>query len=131
MVALAPDHRLASRAEIRLADLSDDDWIAASVDGIIVSACRAAGFEPNLVSITHDQLAIGSLITRGIAVTLVPGLLAEAFKDLTVRPIAGAAPTRDVYLVLPPGGQHRLVAPTLKALDSISSRLRDPDPQPE
>lgn len=131
MVALAPDHRLASRAEVRLADLSDDDWIAASPDGIIVSACRGAGFEPNLVSITRDQLAIGALITRGIAVTLVPGLLAEAFKDLAVRPIAGAAPTRDVYTVLPPGGRHPLVAPTLEALSSISDRLHEPEPLPE
>jgi DNA-binding transcriptional LysR family regulator len=123
MVALAPDHRLADRAEVRLSDLSEDGWIAASTDGIIVSACRDAGFEPNLVSVTHDQLAIGAMILRGLAVTLVPGLLADAFKDLAVRPISGAAPTRDVYAVLPPGARHRLVAPTLDALDSIAARL--------
>ena len=57
-------------ARIRIADLSDDDWTAASTDGLIVRACRAAGFKPNLVSITHDQLAIRALIRRGLAVTL-------------------------------------------------------------
>ena len=82
MVALAPDHPLAERPEVRLADLSEDDWTAALPDGLIVGACRAAGFEPNLVSITHDQLAIRALIARGLAVTLAPQLLADAFNDL-------------------------------------------------
>jgi DNA-binding transcriptional LysR family regulator len=81
-VALPPDHRLAQRPEVRLADLSDDDWTAASTEGLIVRACGDSGFNPNLVSITHDQLAIRALITRGLAVTLAPQLLADAFKDL-------------------------------------------------
>src|SRR3954470_8726021 len=36
MVAVAADHRLAQRPEVRLADLSEDDWTAASTDGLIV-----------------------------------------------------------------------------------------------
>ena len=79
MVALAPDHRLAREPEVRLAELSDEDWTAALTDGVIVRACRAAGFEPNLISITRDQLAIRALIIRGLAVTLVPELLADPF----------------------------------------------------
>jgi DNA-binding transcriptional LysR family regulator len=129
MVAMAPEHPLADRGEVRLAELSEEDWIAASTDGIIVTACRAAGFEPNLVSITRDQLAIGALVSRGIAVTLVPGLLAEAFTDLAVRPISGAAPSRDVYSVLPPGKRHRLVDPTLEALDAIAAQRREGKPR--
>lgn len=123
MVALAPDHPLADRSEVRLADLSEDDWTAALTDGLIVRACRAAGFEPNLVSITHDQLAIRALIARGLAVTLAPQLLADAFRDLALRPIAGGSPTRDVYALLPPGGRHPLVAPTLEALDATAAEL--------
>ncbi|MEA2133966.1 MAG: hypothetical protein QOC68_1875 [Solirubrobacteraceae bacterium] len=123
MVALAPDHRLAQRPEVRLADLRDDDWTAASADGLIVRACRAAGFTPNLVSITHDQLAIRALIARGLAVTLAPQLLADAFKDLTLRPIAGPSPARDVYALLPPGARHPLVAPTLDALHTTAAEL--------
>jgi molybdate transport repressor ModE-like protein len=124
LVALPVDHRLAGRAAVRLADLSDDDWTAAATDGLIVRACRAAGFEPNLVSITRDQLAIRALVTRGLAVTLVPQLLADPFRDLALRPIAGAGPARDVYALLPPGGRHPLVAPTLDALDTIAAELR-------
>ena len=88
-------------------------------------ACRAAGFEPNLVSLTRDQLAIRGLVSRGLAVTLVPQLLAEPFRDLALRPIAGAGPARDVYALLPPGGRHPLVGPALEALDAIAAELRD------
>src|SRR4051812_40206088 len=126
MVALAPDHHLAQRADIRLADLREDDWTAASTDGLIARACQAAGFTPNLVSITHDQLAIRALISRGLAVTLAPQLLADAFKDLTLRPISGPSPARDVYALLPPGERHPLVAPALAALNTNAAQLQEP-----
>jgi DNA-binding transcriptional LysR family regulator len=123
MVAMAPDHRLAERADVHLADLRGDDWTAALTDGVIVRACRAAGFEPNLVSITHDQLAIRGLIIRGLAVTLAAELLADPFKDLALRPIAGMTVARDVYALLPPGRRHPLVEPTLAALDAVADEL--------
>src|SRR5436190_1470663 len=120
MIALGPDHPLAAQAEVAIADLRDDDWTAALPNGLIVRACRAAGFEPNLVSITSDQLAIRGLVARGLAVTLVPALLAEAFRDLALRPILGPGPARDVYALLPPAGRHPLVAPMLEALEAVS-----------
>jgi DNA-binding transcriptional LysR family regulator len=123
MVALPPDHRHAGDAEVALIDLRDDDWTAALTDGVIVRACRAAGFEPNLVSITHDQLAIRGLIIRGLAVTLAAELLADPFKDLALRPIAGMTVARDVYALLPPGRRHPLLAPMLEALDEVANEL--------
>ncbi len=123
LVALAPDHRLARRRAVRLADLSRDDWSVALTDGMIVRACRNAGFEPNIVSITRDQLAISALVRRGLAVTLVPELLADPFRDLTLRPIAESDLTRDVYALLPPGGRHALIPDVLDALATISASL--------
>ena len=120
MVAMAPDHRLAAESEVRLADLRGDDWTASVADGLIVRACRAAGFEPQLISLTRDQLAIRALVGRGLAVTLAPALLTEAFDDLVLRPIAGPSPARDVYALLPPGGRHPLVSPVLDALDAVA-----------
>ena len=124
LVAMAPDHPRAAQHEVDLADLRDDDWTAALTDGVIVRACRAAGFEPRLVSITHDQLAIRGLVIRGLAVTLVAELLADPFKDLALRPIAGMTVARDVYALLPPGRRHPLVAPTLQALDELAVGMR-------
>jgi len=128
MVALAPNHPLARQPEVRLADLSHEDWTAALTDGVIVRACRAAGFEPNLISITRDQLAIRALIIRGLAVTLVPELLADPFKGLALRPIADVKIARDVCALLPPGRRHPLLAPTLAALDAVAAELSTTQP---
>ena len=124
LVALAPEHELARQDAVRLSDLADEDWTAAYTDGLIVRACRAAGFEPRLVSLTRDQLAIRALITRGLAVTLAPRLLAEAFPGTAPRPIAGEGPERDVYALLPPGGRHPLAQPMLAALTEAADELR-------
>src|SRR3954463_13373896 len=126
MIAIAPGHPLAKREAVALAALAGDDWTAAHTDGLIVSACRAAGFEPNLVSLTSDQLAIRALIARGLAVTLVPELLADAFADLALRPIAGPSPTRDVYVLLPPGARHPLAPPALRVLHAAAAELAGP-----
>jgi len=90
LVALAPHHPLAERPAISLGDLRADDWTAALTDGLIARACRAAGFEPNLVSITHDQLAIRALVLRGLAVTLVT-LEKEPTQVSSADPGAGGA----------------------------------------
>jgi DNA-binding transcriptional LysR family regulator len=125
LVALPPDHRLAGQKSVRIRDLAEDDWTAAYTDGLIVRACRAAGFEPRLVSITRDQLAIRGLITRGLAVTLAPRLLAEAFTDTALRQIAGKGPERDVYALLPPGGRHPLAQAMLTALAHTAEELKE------
>jgi molybdate transport repressor ModE-like protein len=124
LVALPPDHRLARHRAVRLSDLADEDWTATYTDGLIVHACRAAGFEPRLVSLTRDQLAIRAMIIRGLAVTLVPGLLGETFKDTALRPIAGVSPERIVYALLPPGGRHSLAHPMLSALTETAHELQ-------
>ena len=128
LVALAPHHPLAAQPAVSVGELRDDDWTAALTDGLIVRACRAAGFEPNLVSLTHDQLAIRGVVLRGLAVTLVPQLLADAFADLALRPLAGPSPTRDVYALLPPGARHPLVAPYLDAVHDLTTKLAEPPP---
>ena len=123
LVALPPEHDLARRTAVRIGDLADDDWTAAYTDGLIVRACRSAGFEPRLVSITRDQLAIRARIARGLAVTLAPRLLAEAFTGTALRPIDGEGPERDVYALLPPGGRHPLAQPLIAALTQTADEL--------
>jgi DNA-binding transcriptional LysR family regulator len=111
----------------RIAELADENWTAPSTDGMVVRACREAGFEPRLVSLTRDQLAIRALVRRGLAVTLAPGLLAEAFVGVALRTIAGtAAPHRDVYVLQPEGGRHPLAAAAVAALEETAAELASP-----
>ena len=123
LVALSPEHRLAGQSSVRLADLADDDWSVASTDGLIVRMCRAAGFEPRIVSLTRDQLAIRALVMRGLAVTSAPQLLAEAFQGVALLPIAGSRPGRDVFAVLPPGGRHPLAEAAVDALAEAAAEI--------
>jgi DNA-binding transcriptional LysR family regulator len=116
VVVLPPGHRLAGRKRIRLAQLGDEPWIAATPGGLIYRACVAAGFEPRLAYRTDDPLAIRALVAAGLAVTLTPSLLASQLHGIATIPVAGPAPRRVVYALAPPQGAHPLVAPFLEAL---------------
>ena len=122
-LAARPPTRRASRS-VRLADLADDDWTAASTDGLIVRACRAAGFEPRLVSITRDQLAIRALITRGLAVTLAPSCSPKP--SPTPRSARSPAPPPNATSTpcFHPAADTRLAQPMLAALTETATELQ-------
>lgn len=124
LVAVWPGHPLARRKRIPLAALAEEPWVAPSDSGMIAAACRAAGFTMRLTMISRDPLANRALVARGLAVSLVPRLLAGEFAGTELRPLAGPGPERDVYALLPPGGRHRLLGPALDALAEAAEGLR-------
>jgi DNA-binding transcriptional LysR family regulator len=124
LVALWPGHPLTKRKRVPLEALRDEPWVAPSDTGMIAAACREAGFTMRLTMISRDPLANRALVARGLAVSLVPRLLAGEFAGTELRPLAGPGPERDVYALLPPGGRHRLVAPALAALAEVADGLR-------
>jgi molybdate transport repressor ModE-like protein len=103
-LALPPRHRLARRKQIPLTALADDAWTAPSRDGLIVRACRAAGFEPRLNIITGDPLAIRAVVRAGLAVTMTPRLLAAQLHGLPILHVDGDSPRRELYALLPDAG---------------------------
>jgi DNA-binding transcriptional LysR family regulator len=108
LVALPPDHRLAKLDKVPIAALADEPWTAPSASHLIARACQAAGFEPRLISIMRDPLAMRGLISQGLAVSLVPQLGSEVLDGVALRPVDGPAPERDVYAMVPAGGRHPL-----------------------
>jgi DNA-binding transcriptional LysR family regulator len=120
VVVLPPRHRLAGRRSVRLADLAEDQWTVADPDGLIVHACRAAGFEPRISILTGDPLAIGAVVRAGLAVTLTPRLLAGRHPGVHVAAVEGDTPRRAVYALLPDAGAR---APELALLDEIEGAL--------
>ncbi len=81
--------------------------MAPSRDGLVVDACRAAGFEPRLVLVVRDPLAVRAIAEAGIAVTLTPQLLARLrLPGVANLPLSGPAPRRQLYALLPPAGVH-------------------------
>jgi DNA-binding transcriptional LysR family regulator len=124
LVALPADHPLAGAPAIDLAELADQPWTVPSTDGLLVRACRAAGFEPRIVAVTREQVAIRALIRRHLAITLAPELLAGAFDGLQLRAIAGGGPQRAVYALLPAAGRHPLAREVLDDLHRQVTELR-------
>jgi DNA-binding transcriptional LysR family regulator len=108
LVALPPDHPLAKLDKVPIAALKDEPWTAPSASHLIARACRAAGFEPRLISIMRDPLAMRGLVSQGLAVSLVPHLGSEVLDGVALRPVDGPAPERDVYAMVPSGGRHPL-----------------------
>jgi DNA-binding transcriptional LysR family regulator len=104
------------RKRIRLADLADDPWLAATRDGLIVRACRSAGFEPRLAFLTDDPLAINSIIRAGLAVSLTSELLAPQLRGIAVASLTGEPVRRTIYALTPPGRLHPLAGSCLDAI---------------
>jgi DNA-binding transcriptional LysR family regulator len=116
VAALGPRHRLTRRRRIRLADLADDTWTAATRDGLIYRACVAAGFEPRIAYLTGDPLAIRSLVVASLTVTLTPRLLAPQLVGVSTPALTGDPVQRTIYAVVPPTAPHPLAAPFLAGL---------------
>ena len=123
LATVGPAHRLAGRTRLRLTDLAGDPWLAATRDGLIVGACRAAGFEPRLTILTDDPLAINSFVAAGLAVTLSSELLAGHLQGVSTAALAGGSVRRAIYAVAPPAGAHPLVAPFLDAVTNVTPKL--------
>jgi DNA-binding transcriptional LysR family regulator len=117
VVALPPKHRLARRKQIGLAELAGDAWTAPSRDGLIVRACRAAGFEPSLNIITGDPLAIRAVVRAGLAVTMTPRLLAAQLQGVRILTVDEHAPQRDLYALLPDAGARATEQAFLEELE--------------
>jgi DNA-binding transcriptional LysR family regulator len=118
LAALPADHPLAGRDRIALSALAHDTWMAPSRDHLIHRACVAAGFEPRIAYVTRDPLAIGELVGAGLAVTLVPSLLAGRLSGVAVLPLEDAVPRRALYALTPASG----VRPAARAFVDAAAR---------
>jgi DNA-binding transcriptional LysR family regulator len=124
MLAMLPrEHRLTLNSRVRLSDLAGEHWIVGAPDptsSIIVSACLAAGFEPNVVFETDDPLATQSLIAAGLGVSLSsPWAAAVLREDLVLKPLAPPVPVRRVRALVadPPGPGARILLELARELE--------------
>ena len=121
VLLLPPDHRLAGRRSVRVADLAGERWTAPSRDGIVARACRAAGFEPHITILTSDPLAIAELVRTGLAVSMTPRLLATRMAGVHAVAIAATPPRRMLYALLPDHGVRPLDVEFLSELEPAAA----------
>jgi DNA-binding transcriptional LysR family regulator len=123
MLALLPaDHRLAGRDEVALRELRPEPWMAPSRDGLIVRACRAAGFEPRITILTRDPLASRAIAAAGLAVSLTPSLVSRIeLPGIATPPLRGRGPRRTIYALVPDQGRHPLAPALLEQLEAAAA----------
>lgn len=89
-IALPPDHPLASRKSLRLADLADARWIDAPGVAPALTDLRrlagTAGFRPALRYRGTDTATLVALAAAGHGLTLLPAGIARAFPAVAAVP---------------------------------------------
>jgi DNA-binding transcriptional LysR family regulator len=120
-------HRLAGRRKIRLGELEHEPWTAPSTTGILVTACRAAGFEPDVHFLTRDVLAIRAVVAAGLAVSLSPRLIAGHLEGVRSIELRDDPPKRAVYALTPRTGTTAAARAFLEALPTRTSKRHEQD----
>lgn len=112
LVAVLPTrHRLAKRAGIRMAELSDERFISyrdgSRLREVLVSAGRGAGFEPHVTLESNESQRIRRLVARGLGVAILPRSDADSHGAETVAvTLISPGLTRDITLAWREGRRH-------------------------
>jgi DNA-binding transcriptional LysR family regulator len=125
VAVLPPDHPLAARRRVRMAELRDEEFISyregARLRELLVSAGRAAGYEPRVTLESNESPRIRRLVTRGLGVALLPRSDAESpGAEVAVATLADPSLTRDITLAWRGGRRH---APAAAAFIELALTL--------
>ena len=101
-LVLPPNHPLARKRGVRLADLADEPWIGGAPDcecnRMISQACMRFGFDPRIAFETDDYAAVQGFVAAGVGVSLIAELgLRTVRDDIVVRPLGRDTPVRQIY----------------------------------
>ncbi len=123
---VGPDHPLAARESVALADVAADPWILGSpgraYHQLVMLACTGAGFDPAVAHHADEWDTGAALVARGFGVALVPRLAdLPAHHDTRRIPVAGEpVPTRHVLTAVRAGSSDQpTVAAGLAALRQV------------
>jgi len=104
-LVLHPEHRLARRRRVAMADLRDEDWLFPTLgpdsptQKLFTAGCAAAGYEPRVVFRVNDCEMFQSLVAAGVGIGFLPRLaLHPLHPAVVIKPVA-AAPRRRILAV--------------------------------
>lgn len=107
LVAALPDsHPLGHRRSLRLQELKGEPWIlfprrvGSYYLELVLAACAAAGFSPNIVQEAGQLNTLAALAGAGLGVTLLPRSVAERQNaGIVALPLAGDPPLLPLHVV--------------------------------
>jgi DNA-binding transcriptional LysR family regulator len=131
-IVLPPQHRLARRRQVDLADLARERFIGPPVEvapgyrAMIDRLCGEAGFTPDLRYIVRDVTVGRAIVAAGLGVTLITDLAVdEPRPDVAVRPVRGLDLGRSIYAVWLGGRRVPAIPAMTSALaDAAAERVK-------
>ncbi|MFI8929739.1 HTH-type transcriptional regulator CynR [Streptomyces sp. YIM 121038] len=121
-VLLPTGHPLARRRSVRLADLSEERWIAGCLRcrANFLHECAEQGFAPDIAFTTDDNLVIQSLVSEGLGIAMMPGLVLNflCHRSVTGRPLDPASRRQVSAYVL---REHLRIPATALVLDELKA----------
>jgi len=134
-LALAPEHPLARKRNLRLADLASDPWIEGSpscaCSAMLRRACERAGFTPHIAFESDDYAAIQGFVAAGVGVALIAELaLTTVRDDIVIRSLGRETPLRRIQAaVLASGYRSPATAAMLEILQDVAASYRPRRPE--
>jgi DNA-binding transcriptional LysR family regulator len=102
VLAVAPDHPLASRRRVRVADLEGVSLVmfreGYDLRAVTLDACREAGVEPHLVSQGGEMDGVLAFVAAGLGAAVVPAIAMPSDGSLTAVPFTHPGLSRTVAL---------------------------------
>jgi DNA-binding transcriptional LysR family regulator len=124
---LPPDHRLARKTRVAIADLRDEDWLFPTLapdsptQKLFTAVCAAAGYEPRIVFRVNDCEMHQALVAAGVGLGFLPQLaLHPIHPGVIVKPVA-EAPKRRILAVALPGVRPGAVEVFLELLEEFAA----------
>ncbi|MFU8874229.1 LysR family transcriptional regulator [Micromonospora sp. SL4-19] len=102
-VALPPEHPLAERPVVALAELAGEPWVGSEPAGpcrdAVLDACAAAGFAPDVVVDSEDYRTALGFVAAGLGVALVPRIASgERDPRVVLREVRDPRPVRSIQV---------------------------------
>ncbi|ARX86615.1 MULTISPECIES: LysR family transcriptional regulator [Streptomyces] len=121
-VLMPTRHPMARRRSVRLADLSEERWIAGCLRcrANFLHECAEQGFAPDIAFTTDDNLVIQSLVSEGLGIAMMPGLVLNflCHRSVTGRPLDPASRRQVSAYVL---REHLRIPATSLVLDELKA----------
>lgn len=121
-VLMPTRHPMARRRSVRLADLSGERWIAGCLRcrANFLHECAEQGFAPDIAFTTDDNLVIQSLVSEGLGIAMMPGLVLNflCHRSVTGRPLDPASKRQVSAYVL---REHLRIPATALVLDELKA----------
>jgi DNA-binding transcriptional LysR family regulator len=136
LLVLPRDHPLASKRNLRLADLADEAWIGGPQDcecnRLIYGACSRAGYDPRIAFETDDYAAVQGFVAAGVGVSLIAELgLTTIRDDIAVRDLGRETPVRRIYAATSAGYRTPATMAMLEVLKGVAERYESRRPRLE